>query len=80
LFRGRDGDECDRKSPRRVIGTASAKPASGPAAPISMSVLRSGIGSRREMKAPNVPKMTKGGGMGMKKGRDASTFRRRATR
>ena len=52
------------------MGSVTARPPSGPDAPISTSALRLGMGSRREMNAPMVPN---GGMKGMKYGRDAST-------
>jgi len=52
-----------RSSPTVSIGNATAQPASGPAAAMSNSALRSGIAPRIRITAPNVPN---GGGPGMK--------------
>ena len=57
--------------PTNSAGTAKAKPASGPAMPMSNNMRLVGIGSRILMKAPSVPVSTSG--IGMKKGSEAST-------
>ena len=52
---GRIGTTCDRASPTKSAGTATTKPAIGPAAPMSNSIGLVGIRWRMRMKAPNVP-------------------------
>ena len=51
-----------------AIGSATRKPAKGPAIPISNNAFLLGIGSRLEIKAPNVPILKPGtiGGIGKK--------------
>ena len=58
---------------------ATSSPASGPAAPMSISFLRSEVTSRIPITAPIVPS-PKVGGSGMKYGSEASTPCSRATR
>ena len=55
-------------NPIMEAGSASAKPASGPAMPMSKSARRVVIGSLILMTAPNVPNRVKIGGAGIKKG------------
>ena len=62
-----------------MTGIATRRPASGPAAPMSISFLRSEVTSRIPITAPMVPR-PKLGGSGMKYGSEASTPCRRATR
>jgi hypothetical protein len=57
--------------PMTSAGTATTKPAIGPAIPMSNSIRLLGIGSRMRMKAPSVPVSTSG--KGRKNGSDAST-------
>ena len=61
-----------------MTGIATQSPASGPAAPMSMSFLRSFVTRRMPMTAPIVPRPNHGGN-GMKYGSDASTPCSRAT-
>ena len=60
------------QKPRRVTGIATSKPAIGPLAPTSNSALRLGIGSLMEINAPIVPNGNIIGGIGKKKGSEAS--------
>ena len=66
---GRHVATTDQASPRRSAGTAMSRPASGPAAAMSKSELRSRAGERMRMMAPSVPNRKSGGGAGMKYGR-----------
>ena len=61
----------DRFRPMISATTATMKPASGPATPMSNSARRFMIGPRKRIIAPNVP--TKYGGPGMNNGSDAGT-------
>ena len=61
----------DIAMPANNAGTATRKPAIGPAMPISNRMRFCGIGSRMRMKAPSVP--LGNNGTGRKNGSDAST-------
>ena len=63
--------------PTQEIAAARARPASGPAAPMSSNARRVGMTDRIRMTAPIVPKGERIGS-GMKKGSDASTLWMRA--
>ena len=74
------GTTLDQARPSTMAGKATARPASGPAAAMSKSELRSLAGERIRMMAPSVPKGTPigrpnsrypriGGGAGTKYGR-----------
>ncbi len=69
--------EFVRIRPMMPKGSATSRPASGPATPISSRVFLFGMGSLSEMNAPNVPS---GGIEGMKNGSEAATPLRLATR
>ena len=69
---GSGGAGLEVSSAATATGMMTAKPASGPATPMSKRARREGIGDLILMNAPSVPAM-KGGGMGMKKGSVAST-------
>ncbi len=60
------------QKPRSVTGIATNRPAIGPLAPTSSKAFRLGIGSLIDIKAPIVPSMNNIGGMGRKKGNEAS--------
>ena len=62
----------DSTMPRTISGTATTKPAIGPAAPMSSSTLREARSVRMAITAPSVPSI-KTGGTGMKCGSEAST-------
>ena len=62
-----------------MTGIATARPASGPAAPMSISLRRSDVTRRMLMTAPIVPSPNQGGS-GMKKGSEASTPCQRAAK
>ena len=62
-----------------MTGIATHRPASGPAAPMSMSFLRSVVARRMPMTAPIVPRPNHGGN-GMKNGSEASTPCQRAAK
>ena len=65
------GVSVDIVKPIIVIGIATRNPQIGPAAPMSRSAFRSGMGSFIDINAPIVPKGNSGfGGMGIKKGSD----------
>ena len=68
---------CEWAAPHAYSGIASARPASGPAAPMSSRARRVGMTDRIRMTAPIVPNGERTGS-GMKKGSDASTLWRRA--
>ncbi len=57
-----------KMSPMIAAGSANAKPASGPAIPMSKSARRDRIGSLILITAPKVPKGVRSGGAGMKNG------------
>src|SRR5262249_10289486 len=59
----------DQRRPIHRAGTATIKPASGPATAMSKSELRSRAGERMRITAPSVPNRNRGGGAGMKYGR-----------
>ncbi len=59
----------DSLRPSTYTGTATTRPASGPATAMSNSDRRSRIAPRSRMTAPSVPKKN-GGGTGMKYGRE----------
>ena len=58
---GRTLATSDQPSPRITAGTAISMPASGPAAAMSKSELRSRAGERMRMMAPSVPNRNSGG-------------------
>ena len=65
------GVSVDIVNPIIIIGIATKNPQIGPAAPMSRSAFRSGMGSFMDMNAPIVPKGNIGfGGIGIKKGSD----------
>ena len=70
------GTNCEWAYPQARNGSATRKPASGPAAPMSTSAFLVGMRSRTRMTAPSVPNPSSGSGM--KYGRLALTPWRRA--
>ena len=60
---GGAGTTADQASPTSIAGTATARPASGPAAAMSNSEFRSRPGERIRMIAPSVPRKLIGSGM-----------------
>ena len=62
----------DSDSPYRITGMVTARPARGPAAPMSISLRRSRVTWRIPITAPMVPKPSNGGS-GMKWGNEACT-------
>ena len=77
---GGAGTIVDQTRPSRAAGRATASPASGPAAAMSKSALRSRTEERMRMMAPRVPAMKIAGGAGMKKGRLTAAPRARAVK
>ena len=63
---GGAGTSVDQARPSSAAGSATARPASGPAAAMSKSALRSRTAERMRMMAPSVPAMKITGGAGMK--------------
>ena len=68
----------ERARPAIRTGIATAAPASGPAAPMSIRAFRSGNGDLRRISAPIVPGSGGIGRKGMKYGGDTRTRCRRA--
>ena len=60
------GTTADQARPSISAGTATTRPAIGPAAAMSKSAFRLRVGDRIWMMAPIVPNRNRGGGAGMK--------------